>query len=600
MASALSVVVPLLVFWVHARMYHAWVVDDAGITFSFARSVAQGYGLVPQPGAPPVEGYSNFLWLLAYVPFFLLGWFDPAVTPKFLSFLAIIGCYLSLRRLFRRCGDETGAVTFVALSLLSLNTSFVAWCVSGLENPLYVFLLAALAWQSLEALASDRPLLWRSVGLGALAAAVGMTRPEGVLFFFTYPIAVLVGRFYRERVPGRAAGLSLAAYAVALTLLFGGFLAFRVAYFHDWLPNTYYAKGGPGRRPPNGKRWAEPIPYRFLDLAGSVVSERLWRGEMKVDAITPPNLLDSPTERRSLAFVSALAAATLWLIAAGRYRREHMLLGVFLATSIAVYLALPSDWMKEYRFGTPFFLFIYAYAGQLAADAIRGMRAGPEARLGVGIALALAAILFTHAVYTPRSRAFAAAPTVDFDGVREWLADRFNYYAEVLEIEDGSLLVPDLGATLFYSKLRIYDLGMLCDKVIARTMGRDQAAFYDYIFEVAKPTFIHTHGTWSYQADLDGDPRFRRDYVPIMERLEWWQAPGISHRVHSGDYVRRDAIAGREHLLDEIRPWFGGGGGPRGRRPRRGRGRRAGRAGGSARTSGGLSELGAPQGNAAR
>ncbi len=599
LASALSVMLPLAVFWEHARLYRGWVVDDAGITFSYARSLAQGYGLVPQPGSPPVEGYSNFLWLLAYVPFFWGRSFDPAATPKLLSFLAVIGCYVVLRRLFRRCGDKTGAVTFVALTLLSLNTSFVAWCVSGLENPLYALLLAALAWQSLEALTAPRVGLWRSVGLGALAAAVGMTRPEGVLFFFVYPLAALLGRLYRQRGPGRAALSSLVVYAVALTIFFGGFLAFRVAYFHEWLPNTYYAKCGPGRAPIYETKNARALGLRLLDLAGSVVSERAWQGgEEPVPAITPPNLLDSPVERRSLAFVFALAAATVGLIAARRYRREHMVLGVFLAASIAAYLALPSDWMAEYRFGTPFFLFLYAYCTQLAADAVHGLRGKPEARLGVGLALAAAAILFAHAVYAPRSRAFAAEPTVPFSGVREWTADRFNHYAKVLGIEDGSLLVPDVGATLYYSKLRVYDLGMLCDRTIARTMGRDQRAFYDYIFEVAKPTFIHTHGTWSYQADLDGDPRFRRDYVPIMERPEWWQPPGASHRVYSGDYVRKDAIAGKKELLRELRPWWGEGGRAGGRGPRRGR--RARRSRGSARTSGGLSELGAPRGEGTR
>ena len=34
-------------------------IDDAGISFSYARNFALGDGLVSQPGFPPVEGFSN-------------------------------------------------------------------------------------------------------------------------------------------------------------------------------------------------------------------------------------------------------------------------------------------------------------------------------------------------------------------------------------------------------------------------------------------------------------------------------------------------------------------------------------------------------------
>ena len=38
--------------------------DDAFISFRYARNLVEGAGLVWNPGEPPVEGYSNFLWVL--------------------------------------------------------------------------------------------------------------------------------------------------------------------------------------------------------------------------------------------------------------------------------------------------------------------------------------------------------------------------------------------------------------------------------------------------------------------------------------------------------------------------------------------------------
>ena len=83
---------------------------------------------------------------------------------------------------------------------------------------------------------------------------------------------------------------------------------------------------------------------------------------------------------------------------------------------------------------------------------------------------------------------------------------------------------------------------MLGDKTIARTLRRSKPAFYDYIFEEARPTFIHVHDTWTYWARLDDDPRFRRDYTPVFEYPDPWIGRRHGLTQYSGDYVRRDAL----------------------------------------------------------
>ena len=59
---------PLLLLVAHALLFGEWIVDDAGITFAYARNLVDGHGLVSQPGLPPVEGFSNFLWMLTLLP----------------------------------------------------------------------------------------------------------------------------------------------------------------------------------------------------------------------------------------------------------------------------------------------------------------------------------------------------------------------------------------------------------------------------------------------------------------------------------------------------------------------------------------------------
>ena len=93
----------------------------------------------------------------------------------------------------------------------------------------------------------------------------------------------------------------------------------------------------------------------------------------------------------------------------------------------------------------------------------------------------------------------------------------------------------------------------LTDAVIAHTRRTDRQVFYDYLFETAKPTFIHTHGNWTYAANLEADPRFRRDYVAIEEHADKWVKRVTKKDMMSGDFVRKEAVAGKEDVLKTLK-----------------------------------------------
>jgi len=92
-------------------------------------------------------------------------------------------------------------------------------------------------------------------------------------------------------------------------------------------------------------------------------------------------------------------------------------------------------------------------------------------------------------------------------------------------------------------------MARLTDATIARTLRKKQKAFHDYIFETAKPTFIHMHGNWTYAADLASDDRFRRDYVAIDEYSDAWAKRVVKRDLMSGDYIRRDVVSGIDNWL---------------------------------------------------
>lgn len=213
--------------------------DDAFISFRYAENLARGHGLVFNVGER-VEGYSNFLWTTLLALFAKAG-FDRSelgllVTAK------VLGAtfdFATVGLLWRMSGGERGRSLLAPLYLAALP-SFAIWGVSGLETPLVTFLLLVTVYLHLQedaALAQGRsapPLSYLAL------AAAALTRPEPVLLFA--PLVAL--RWVRHGRP-RLAKITLPrelAYLLLFGVPYGAFLGFRLAYYGELLPNTYYAK----------------------------------------------------------------------------------------------------------------------------------------------------------------------------------------------------------------------------------------------------------------------------------------------------------------------------------------------------------------------
>ena len=134
--------VVLLVMVICARV--AWVCDDAYITFRFARNLALGRGLVFNVGeSPPVEGYSNFLWMILCAAF---EWIGAPVELLIPALSALCGAVV-LWRTFTLCRSlgttEKGA--FTACLPLACSPALAVWSTSGLATMPFTLLLLLLA-----------------------------------------------------------------------------------------------------------------------------------------------------------------------------------------------------------------------------------------------------------------------------------------------------------------------------------------------------------------------------------------------------------------------------------------------------------------------
>ncbi len=500
-------------------MIGAWQIDDAGISFAYARNLALGHGLVAQPGVIPVEGYSNPLWVFLLAAFSVVRLFDPLWTPKLLSLGLALGTFALLDRLLARVGVGTFA-SALALCLLAVQSSFAIWTISGLENPLYACLFVALALLSLRAIQGEAsPRLALTAGL--VAAGLALTRPEGILFAVLFPLGLA---FSSTRRPAR-----LGPYLAAFALPVGLHLAMRLAWFGEWVPNTFYAKGGPTLGTLVGVATLDAaLVHRALTLLGATFG-------------TPGPWI-------------ALGALGAIGFLAGRrtLRRETLFLFGAVLLGALPYLLLPPDWMPELRFATPFFPVALAFLVVIATD-LGSLVPAERLRLARAV-LAPVSILFVLATTIPRSVGFAANPTVPFATVEQRFGRDTNRFADQLEIREGSILLPDIGGALWRSRLTVYDLVGLANPEIARTLGKDDQAFHDYVFDTLRPTFIHTHHYWTLRAKLDLDPRFARDYLPLWQEVEPYVAARAGGQtLRSGDFVRREVADRHPVEVEEIR-----------------------------------------------
>jgi hypothetical protein len=207
--------------------------DDAMISMTYAKNLADGHGLTWTPGETPVEGYTNPLWTLWMAVIHVLTPVD-RYAPLLVALSGLV-CMLAAvagaNRLAWRLKLTPAGRIFALLSAATLYAPMF-WALRGFEVGL---LMALQTWMLVVALDFEERGLRKGVILGLLAAAAFLTRMDSLVISGAILCIRMIG-LTRETLKGVAAGFGILA-ATALALLL-----FRYAYYGDLLPNTVYLK----------------------------------------------------------------------------------------------------------------------------------------------------------------------------------------------------------------------------------------------------------------------------------------------------------------------------------------------------------------------
>ena len=240
----LATVFSVLVFILLCAIFYRFTIDDTFISLRYARNAAQGHGIVYSIGPQnPVEGYTNFLWIILESPLFLFHLSDTAIVHavKLLGIIFGIGVVLFTQRLGSQIG--TSPSTGVSAALLTSTIPFLAfWSIGGLETSMFTFFALAAISALVAEHEAQKTHIWSYVFLLLLA----LTRPEGLFFALAVTPAMgllkAVDRTHTGSTLTRIRSLipGFALFAV----LYGAYFTWRWQYYGYLLPNTFYAKSG--------------------------------------------------------------------------------------------------------------------------------------------------------------------------------------------------------------------------------------------------------------------------------------------------------------------------------------------------------------------
>jgi hypothetical protein len=263
----------LLCVWSFARAeaFTALPAEDAAILMRYAEHVAAGHGIVWNIGGRPVDGATDFLFMLLVAALHALG-LAVESAARALDVIGVLGSIVVLYLMGRRKFGLPAWVAAAPPALIAVGPAAV-YTALGFGAPFFGFavLLACAACMQF----ASQPARRSAVTVGASFLFAGLVRPEGVIVAALLAAATVVARPHAWRL--LAAGI-VVAFVVPGAMYF----AWRWWYFGYPLPNPFYKKGG-GHLYPDALRdavsaevrWFVPLGVLFLAGAAQQRTRRM-------------------------------------------------------------------------------------------------------------------------------------------------------------------------------------------------------------------------------------------------------------------------------------------------------------------------------------
>lgn len=417
-------------FLLECALLFGYTMDDAFISFRYARNLARGDGLVYNPGQPPVEGYSNFLWTMLFVPVISWGW-NPELVSKGLGIACGLGVFavtVVLSRVFSRDSRfQVLAPLFVATS-----PAIAMQAITGLETHLFGLFFLTGVWLTMKEWETQARFPLSSLAFLGCA----LTRPEGVLLF-AVSLGAAVALQGGARGQGGPRGFPGGWFVLSMLLFgaaYGVYTVWRLSYFGSLIPNTFYAKTAGLEQVQQGWDYLRDFTSAhggiFLFLIGFLALVFRWR----------------EPRARYLAFI-ALAYVAMVVYEGG-------------------------DWMPLFRLFAPVLPILFLFL----QEGVRGLHEASQGWLrsrqrGKGAELVTAVVLVAMFGFSLAPLPAKAREAMQRQELYEKAHRRYGRWLAAHTPPGEPVALSDIGQFGYFSDLPVIDLVGLTSPEIARTPG---------------------------------------------------------------------------------------------------------------------------------
>lgn len=301
--------------------------EDAMISMRYARHLAAGEGLVWNIGEPPIEGFTNLLWVLWMSVAHKLGMAESKISLFIM--LSGVAILLTTGLVTAKIARKVTSAPWVPLAVLAATLfcyPLVFWTLRGMEVGGLTVIVYTLLWLALEN--EDAFSIPRTFAMGVLTSMAILVRSDSVV-----PVGLILLYGFLTYGPKRWVFAAVAGTFAAGAA--GGQILHRRAYFHDTLPNTAYLKLfhiTTGTRLKRGVFVALQVLAMHLAVPLSIVLGAV--GELPTVVLVKKVLRDRHARRLVLLgaiFVMQLVYATYvggdaweWMLYANRYTTVGM------------------------------------------------------------------------------------------------------------------------------------------------------------------------------------------------------------------------------------------------------------------------------------
>ena len=399
-----------LLFW-------NFTIDDAFISFRYAKNLFLNQEMVFNIGEAPVEGYSNFLWVMWMTLSFVLN----IETVFFSKVSGLIFCHLSVLILYKLAFriSKSKDLSYIVILFYVLTPNIALWSVGGLETSLFTCLLLVSVYFFILDISVRKNHIIKLSPFSFLL--LSLTRHEGAvlfaltLIFFTYILIKSKEININRRI------LLLFCYGGSFIITYSPYILWRIAYYNNILPHTFVAK------------------QTGFDLI--LIIERLIFYLPVIIFLLPPFFI-----------------IVFYCIKRSNYRikNENQQYIILIILSLSIIILLLTSWMPGFRFTVPVIPLVYLVLPKPLNFLLTTYR--NKFKLST-LSKNFKYITITIICFLNFSQIFMFYPFVDLygAGIKECniiLGKWFNENSS----ENSSLAVWDAGAIPFYSNIRTIDI----------------------------------------------------------------------------------------------------------------------------------------------